>query len=308
MASDGKQLEALVAYVERSLLPPGFDVRTNERVLNDEGVQIAEFDIEVRGKIGTTEIAWLIECRDRPGSGPAPGAWIEQLVGRRMRFGFNKVTAVSTTGFARGAADFANAQGIEIREVKSLDPSEFSDWLALTSMQQIRRVTDLKHAQINLDPAETTQAKLAALEAIKGAGGNDPILRSTSSGVHVNAQQAFFGVIQENEGAFEGVEPGTPRQVQVVANYPDEDHYVIATHEGDVHVKQIVFVGELRVEEIVVPIDRTVEYVRSDGGSVISQVASFAPQDLLGTKIVLEFHRMSETGETHVVARRAPEV
>ena len=63
MSSDGKQLESLVAFVEETLLPPGFEVKSNERVFNDEGVQVAEFDIEIRGKVGTTSIAWLIEPR-----------------------------------------------------------------------------------------------------------------------------------------------------------------------------------------------------------------------------------------------------
>lgn len=137
MSNDGSQLEAIVAFVERTLVPQGFDVKTNQRVYNDEGIQIAEFDVEVRGKIGTTAIAWLIECRDRPGSGPAPGSWIEQLVGRRARFGFNKVTAVSTTGFAAGAVEFARPQGIELREVASLTPGAFSSWLKLQAMNQV---------------------------------------------------------------------------------------------------------------------------------------------------------------------------
>jgi len=131
MKSDGKQLEGLVSFVETTLLPQGFDVKTNERIYNDEGIQVAEFDIEIRGKVGSTSIAWLIECRDRPGQGPAPGSWIEQLVGRRIRFGFNKVTAVSTTGFAQGAIEFAQEQGIELREVKSLIAEEFADWLVI---------------------------------------------------------------------------------------------------------------------------------------------------------------------------------
>ncbi len=86
MQSSGKQLEGLVAFVEKTLLPQGFDVKTNERIYNEDGIQIAEFDIEVRGKIGSTNIAWLVECRDRPGQGSAPGSWIEQLLGRRIRF------------------------------------------------------------------------------------------------------------------------------------------------------------------------------------------------------------------------------
>lgn len=41
MPGDGKQLEALVAFVEKTLLPQGFEVKNNERVYNDEGVPSA---------------------------------------------------------------------------------------------------------------------------------------------------------------------------------------------------------------------------------------------------------------------------
>ena len=83
---DGQQLEQWVAMIESHLSPKGFTVERRTPVRNDAGVQIAEFDIVIRGPIGTTEVAWLIECRDRPSEGPAPGGWIEHLVGRRSRF------------------------------------------------------------------------------------------------------------------------------------------------------------------------------------------------------------------------------
>ncbi|HET9216646.1 MAG TPA: restriction endonuclease, partial [Terriglobia bacterium] len=148
MSNDGKHLEGLVAIVERILLPDGFEVKTNERIYDDGGVQIAEFDIEICGKVGTTTIYWLIECRDRPGNGAAPASWIEQLVGRRGRFGFNKVTAVSTTGFAAGAVEYARDEGIELREVRSLAATEFEDWLQITTLHQRMRIADLQHASI----------------------------------------------------------------------------------------------------------------------------------------------------------------
>ena len=140
--NDGKYLEALVAFVEEQMLPEGFEVKTNQKIYNDDGVQIAEFDVEIRGRLGTTEIVWLIECRDRPRSGAAPGSWIEQLVGRRSRFGFNKVTAVSTTGFTDGARAFAKQQGIEARVVESLTPEAF-DWLKQVEMSFVQRRADL---------------------------------------------------------------------------------------------------------------------------------------------------------------------
>lgn len=307
MATDGKRLENLVAFVEQELLPPGFVVKSNERVFNDEGVQIAEFDIEVHGKVGTTTISWLIECRDRPGHGAAPGSWIEQLVGRRTRFGFNKVTAVSTTGFAPGAVDFAKQQGIELREVASLDPAEFKGWLEVSEMHQTRRITDLKHATIFLSPAESDDVKNAAMRVIAKASGDDPFLLSSSCGARVNMNQAFFGAAQSINDAFKDVAVGQPCKVRLVSNFLDEDHFLIETTLGQARVTQIEFLGELRIEETMVPVVKTAEYRHAETGESISQMAAFAPQSILGMKLVVELHRMAESGETHVTMRRLPD-
>jgi len=95
-------------------------VLANECQFDESGVQLAEFDIVISGRLGSSSIKWLIECRDRPSEGPAPGAWIEQLVGRKRRFKFDKVLAVSTTGFVEGAKAFAEAEDIGLRTVKKL--------------------------------------------------------------------------------------------------------------------------------------------------------------------------------------------
>ena len=107
----------------------------------------------------TTEVRWLIECRDRPTEGPAPSSWIEQLVGRRGRFGFNKVTAVSTTGFAKGASDFAKREGIETRQVKALTPEDFADWLVMRSIIQVEQSGRLEHATFVIDENESPNVR-----------------------------------------------------------------------------------------------------------------------------------------------------
>ena len=307
MSSDGKQLESLVAFVEEKLLPPGFQVKSNERVFNDEGVQIAEFDIEIRGKVGTTTIAWLIECRDRPGHGAAPGSWIEQLVGRKTRFGFNKVTAVSTTGFAAGAITFAREQGIELRDVRSLDQTEFADWLHISAMRQIRRVAELKHAALIVHPNESEAAKIAALKTIAGVDGSAAVLISSSTSESVNLSQAFLGAVQSLQDAFDGVSVGTPLPIRLVSEYLENDYYVVDTQAGRVRIQKIDFTGELRIEETDVPIVKTTEYSHTETGEVISQLAAFAPQSILDMKLALEMHRMADTGETHIVMRRLPD-
>ncbi len=116
----GKDLEELVARLERLLQPDGFQVFVNRRILDDDGVQLAEFDVEIKGVSGRRSIHWLIECRDRPSAGPAPSAWIEQLVGRRELHQLDQVIAVSTTGFSIPAIKIAERAGVVLRRVTSV--------------------------------------------------------------------------------------------------------------------------------------------------------------------------------------------
>lgn len=117
--TSGRELEEIVSEFEKELLPKGFSVETRKREFDDEGKPVAEFDVVITGPLGSTTVSWLIECRDRPSEGAAPVAWIEQLVGRRDRFSFDKIFAVSTTGFSSAATKFANDEGIVLREVKN---------------------------------------------------------------------------------------------------------------------------------------------------------------------------------------------
>lgn len=119
VSNSGKDLEALVRSIETRLLPDGFTVEERRRVYNDAHTQVAEFDIYISGSLGSSSVHWLIECRDRPSAGPAPSAWIEQLLGRRLAYNaeIDKVFAVSTTGFSEGAIELAGLHGIVLRTV-----------------------------------------------------------------------------------------------------------------------------------------------------------------------------------------------
>lgn len=309
MVRDGKQLEALVAFVEKTLLPQGFEVRTNERFYNDEGAQVAELDIEIRGRVGSTTMVWLIECRDRPSHGPAPGAWIEQLVGRRARFGFNKVTAVSTTGFAAGAVEFARSQGIELREVRTLEPNEFEDWLVMRYLVNRQRLAALQHATILVHEGESPERITALAEAYANARTSVEILKSSVAGVSVSVDGAFVAAVNAAGTLFDDVVPnGPPKPVKLTAVYDnDEDHFIVETRLGPVRVRSIIFDGELHLKENLVPLSVTAEYRHIEDGQAISRLAAFAPQEILGIKVSMELHRIAESGETHVTLRKVEE-
>jgi hypothetical protein len=229
------------------------------------------------------------------------------LVGRRDRFGFSKVTAVSTTGFAAGAADYARRAGIELREVQTLDLESFASWLQISEMKQVRKIHDLKHANIIISSAESEQVKVAAQRAIERATGNDALLVAAMRGENVTVTQAFMGAVQTEPAAFDEVAVERPKKVCVIGQYSGEDHFYIETEVGNARIDRIEFFGELRIEETSVPVVRTVEYRHLETGEVISQLAAFSPHSILGMNFSVELHRMGEDGETHVIMRRLPD-
>ena len=285
MIQDGKSLETLVRQIEELLLPQGFSVIGNHRVYNEEGAQIAEFDVEIRGRLGSTDITWLIECRDRPGQGPAPGSWIEQLVGRRDRFGFNKITAVSTTGFTKGATDYANEAGVELRTVERITAKEVTGWLALNHMQQRIQHTNLNTVKLLVDPNEPIERKEALQRVLRNASGDPLILRSNKTGNVVSASSAFQAAVSNTFGIFNDVESNAPPQpIKLKAIYPeDNDHFVVDTDQSAVRITAILFDGLLSVREFGIPISSITEYRRDEAGKPIAQTATF-PVEIQGTQ------------------------
>ena len=298
MPNDGKDLEALVAFVERQLLPKGFEVKTNSRTFAD-GVPVAEFDVEIRGKVGSTELAWLIECRDRPSHGPAPGSWIEQLVGRRGRFGFNKVTAVSTTGFAQGVRDYAKQSDIELREVKALTPDQFT-WLRLEHIRMRVREYRLIGCGFRIAPdipKEILDAYAAAMQ--NRLNGHENILHASDGSKVVSVYDALMGVVHRNREFGEG----PPRVLNILSEYPnDQSHYVVKTPKGAIRIRAIHFVAEMTLTEEFIPFE-AVEYRKLEESTPISQRAS-AKFSIDDKKFALDLDRISGSEATRITMRK----
>lgn len=298
--ANGKQLEELVALIEIAL-SPDLHVTLNDKLYDESGSQVAELDVVVEGKIGSTRINWLIECRDRRGR--APISWIEQLVARRDRLRFNKVTAVSTAGFTRAAIKYAQAQGIELREVKAISADAFSDLLATEHLVRRTNAAGLLATQLVFNQEEENDRQAAISRFIAAQAGDGRFLRSTKSGEHLSALEAFRACVFANEAGdlFEGLEPAGPvRRIKLHAQFVDpDDHYVICTDSGAVRVEELVFLCELSVRDAVVPVSFTGEYCAVEDGAPFSQIVTFDVQDGL----YLEMHRLAGTGEMHVIVR-----
>lgn len=247
-----------------------------------------------------------LECRDRPSQGAQPGSWIEQLVGRRKRFGFNKVTAVSTTGFAEGVKSFAQNEGIELREVVELSKEAFEDWFRINELIQINRQTILHHAIIIVDKDEKID-KIKELKTILEKTTSDtPFLLSIKTGKKVSLNNAFLSAVEEVGNLFEDVVPNREsKNINLRVKYENiENHFVVKTLSGNIHIQAIQFHGELKIIESKIPIFKTLEYRTIDNDSPISQIAMFRPQEIQNHKLSIEFHNLFETGETHILLKK----
>ena len=310
MKCPGLELQRLVEVIERALLPAGFLVRGNERICDDSGKQIAEFDVEITGKLGSSTITWLIECRDRPSEGPAPGQWIEQLVGRRDRFNFDKVTAVSTTGFSSGAQGFALRKGIELRTMKAVTPDAFRSWLGINSMRFTIHRGELFLAAINVegDVSDTVTADLLnQVVNLKNTKGNldVPFLISTAIRDKHTFRREWKNVMANGPEMFRGIEPNCDVRTRLIkVHYPDpKQRYVLQVHDEDVHVTCIEFHAKISITEKDVPISNITEYVETLGNESIAQSVSFLADTDEGTVWECSLHKLQQAGHIAVAAR-----
>lgn len=272
--NDGKWLEHLVKTIESFLTPHGFKIETRERVYNDAGVQIAEFDIVIMGELDSKPAKWLIECRDRPSEGPAPGNWIEQLVGRRQIYGFDKVMAVSTTGFSQGAKDLSEQTEIEIRVMDSLTFEAVMSWLSLRAPVVIRQG---KFSNIQIYLSNATKQDLDDLNSKAAFNVKTPIVVGTNTDETISIVELWHRTLKKNPQLFNGLTPnGEPKHLLVQAVYKDEQ-YQIEVEGCLFSIAQIDFSANLSIKIPQMPLTQIYQYSEA-GGEIIAKVAKWEGQ------------------------------
>ena len=136
-------LENLVAALEDFLVPPGFKVTKREPFYNDHGKQIGEIDITIRGELGSFEVFYGVECRDRPSEGPQDREWIRGVKAKKDDLIVDKMIAVSTTGFTSTAVEFAKEVGIELRTIEPASKLDMRDWFEVFEVEYSSPLWDI---------------------------------------------------------------------------------------------------------------------------------------------------------------------
>jgi hypothetical protein len=278
-------------------------VTSNVKAYAENGKQIAEFDIIVEGRFGTTNMRWLIECRDRPGSGAAPNGWIEQLIGRKQgHVKFDRVTAVSTTGFADGCRELAEPHRIELRTVEHVDPSEFARWIEPGELSHFRRVADLKHVNFEIDWGDGPEEP-DRLKELFAQGANAARLWSERLQTHSTCGQAFLALVGQNDVWDHVKEDGEKKSVNLTGEYSADDRFELDLGDRRLPLSRMQFFGDLWIEATKVGISAAERYVRQgENEETIAERVQF-PLLVEGHNAVLEFVKLGEDGPTQIQMR-----
>lgn len=282
MARDGKWLEQFVASVERRFTPSGLQVTTNHRKYAKGRGQIAEFDVHIRGRVGTIELHWIIECRDRRTA--ADAQWIQACGGRMKQFKFAKVIAVSTSPFTPAALVSAKELDIELRTVRKLRVVDVEQWVAPNNEHVIHRNNDVHVIACKLSWQDGTPPEVIDEVERETFSQDSRILRNTKTGKLRTVANAAERAVPNS--FFEKLDAGAPAVVANVEILAEGDNaYEFASSHGTFLVRSFSIEAQLHVTEKRIGFRELTEYTREEPHRALAHTVSFQPI-LHGNKLV----------------------
>jgi Restriction endonuclease len=246
--NDGKKLEELVAEIEKIVAKAGKTVAVNKHFYNDQGVQVAEFDIFITFSSDLVDYKWLIECRDRPSQGAAPGSWIEQLIGRKFLHQFDRVIAVSTTDFSPGAKHWAEEGNIELRTVNQVETPE--SWLC-NAVTFLNRTGTFNNCKVNLLNRGLKQSYIDNILENMPSNADKILISFEKIDTRLLPRELFQNLCFDDKNSiYKDMAPGTSKSIHVTC-LSDLEITGLMFMEFDnfkVPLENIEFSGEARID------------------------------------------------------------
>ena len=271
LRENGKRLEMLVAEIEKIVAKAGKTVEVNKRFYNDQGVQIAEFDIFITFLSDLGEHKWLIECRDRPSQGTAPGSWIEQLIGRKILHHLDRVIAVSTTDFSPGAKHWADKGNIELRTVTQAEAPE--RWLCET-VTFLNKTGTFTNCKVNLLSTGLEQSHIKNIVENMPSNPDEIIISFEKIDTRLLPRELFQNLCFDDKNAiYKDITTGKSKSIDITCPPDIEITGLMFMEFGEfkVPLENIEFSGEVRIEMNSVPFDKIEIYKHSKELGFIGQ-------------------------------------
>jgi len=181
----GRLLELTIQAIERLLASANVQIQSPGLIPDRDTGRQREIDVVISGKIGSSEVLGIVECRDRQGRQDV--RWIEEIESKRASVRANFAIAVSSSGFTTGATQKAKALGISLRTLENLALEDFSNWFDCQDYRSVNEQFD--NLQVRLISSENLPPE--ELPDLSSLREEDPLMRIVETGEEIT--KASFG-------------------------------------------------------------------------------------------------------------------
>lgn len=298
MSRKGKDFEKLVALLEESLTPQGITVTSPEYFTGKQSLSRREVDITLRSTIGSSQILVIVECRERDGTEDV--RWVEEVIGKIPDIGADKAVIVSSDGFSKGAINLAKAQGIEIRTLQEVDPSEFSSWLAIRTIRKQLRMVNFFNTTIVFPEGIGNNVTISPQ-----INTHDKIFRMKKNGNRVS----FFDLwlMAKTESLYVSLKPNVEKKKHHIRIRFDteNDGCEMQVKDGFADIDLIDTFVEIWLDEKIEPLKKFRRYENEEG--VLSEIAE-CDFEINGERKTIALHNIPQKeGMRMSISLRNPE-
>jgi hypothetical protein len=281
MKRKGRDLEKVISLLEGALQQSGIQLKSPDFLPDkDTGMQ-REVDISLRGRIGSSDILAIIECRDRDATQDV--TWIEQVISKRSSVNADKVLAVSSSKFSEPARIKAEKNNIELRTLDEINPSDIQDWFVKFPYVLIHRLKpEIMRASFYPQNPDGNEIDAYA-----------PIFKRKLDNKSVSLTDILSSIPIEKIYQYIPLD-GTKVLFKFTLNYPNEqDRFQMSTKLVDIDIESLKIDVFLSIEDEKVPPSSMKVYRNADKD--IAKIQDFR-FNINGIECALCFHKSELDG------------
>lgn len=265
MPREGRDLEVLVATLEKALSGRDVKISSPYYTKDKDTGQTREADVAIEARAGSARLLIILECRDR--SAVQDVRWIEELDSKRRSMGADKAIAVSPVGFTAPALRKASALGIETRELKELSASDISDWCSATEIEVMKPHAIVRDMVLEvLELPEPRSGLEKYLEAMKSSPSDTPMFTHVGTREIVSRLEIWKRSSRQHMPEWWDIPTdGKPVRKELPILFPDpQDRFCVHFDGKDWPIMRIRFVADLSLTSVAYPFSKITSYVGTD--------------------------------------------
>lgn len=291
-ARKGRQLEELIAILERSISGTGIIIKSPDYIKDKVTGDEREVDISLRAVVGSHEILIILECRDHKSRQDV--TWIEPLANKKDDIEANKAIAVSSSGFTSGAVAKARARSIELRTLEDIKPEEVLGWFRGEAIYLISRKFTVKRVMFHYNPTQIGSEKISKLQTCINSRGEN--FRPEQQQFLIDGSCEILSLNQIVESVIDELTQSVTLNKEKIEStflVQGDEHgggISIVIDETPVELKYIQVTADIWVEEAAASIQSIKAYKNDD--NAFAHIIRFESLNFPDGERIVEMHRI----------------